>query len=131
MLESNTASMHLSQSSDSGISRMRAFRIALYISLTIFVMVVFDTALHPRDTVNWTSSTDDALEKFERLLQFDDDDRHDSDHFSRDTSNGPTILGYSKMPSSKPTSMPSPSPTSMPALLPTSSPSAEPSFRPS
>ena len=119
-------------------------RLALYVSLSIVFLVVFDALLNPVaiDQVSpayWNTSAYDAFDEItarglsesesesERFLVLDDDFRHDNGPNDEDATNGPTVLGYTKIPSSRPSMQPSPSPTSMPSLFPTSSPSGKPS----
>ena len=123
-------------------------RLALYISLSIVFLVVFDALLN-QDQLSpayWdTSAAYDEFDEItaiglsdsesERFLFLDDDFRHDNGPNDQDATNGPndqdatngpTVLGYTKMPSSRPSVQPSPSPTSIPSLFPTSSPSGKP-----
>jgi len=122
----------------------KRLRLALYVSLSIVFLVVFDALLNPVaiDQVSpayWNTSAYDAFDEItarglsesesesERFLVLDDDFRHDNGPNDEDATNGPTVLGYTKIPSSRPSVQPSPFPTSMPSLFPTSSPSGKPS----
>jgi PT repeat. len=70
-------------------------------------------------------------EYMDRYLQFTDDDRHNNGPDGQDATNGPTIFGYTKMPSSRPTRVPSSSPSARPSKRPSASPSNVPSKFPS
>ena len=120
----------------------KKLRFALYISLSIVFLVVFDALLNPIsiDQVSpayWDSSAYDEFDEItaiglsetesERFLFLDDDFRHNNGPNDQDATNGPTVLGYTKMPSSRPSVQPSPSPTSIPSLFPTSPPTGKPS----
>ena len=122
----------------------KRLRFALYVCLVIVFLVVFDALLNPVETdevspAYWNTSAYDAFNEItamglsksesesERFLVLDDDDRHDNGPNEQDATNGPTVLGYTKIPSSRPSVQPSPSPTSMPTSFPTSSPSGKPS----
>ena len=122
----------------------KRLRFALYVCLVIVFLVVFDALLNPVETdevspAYWNTSAYDAFDEItamglsksesesERFLVLDDDDRHDNGPNEQDATNGPTVLGYTKIPSSRPSVQPSPSPTSMPTSFPTSSPSGKPS----
>ena len=115
-------------------------RFALYVSLSIVFLVVFDALLNPVEADQVSPAPTPAYNAFgeitarglsesesERFLVLDDDFRHDNGPNDEDATNGPTVLGYTKIPSSRPSMQPSPSPTSMPSLFPTSSPSGKPS----
>jgi hypothetical protein len=124
--------------------KIRRLRLAaVYVCLSILAIVVFNAILNPTesDQINLAYSYSDTslfdasyndhssigVSELERFLQFDDDDRHNGGPDDQDVTNGPTVIGYTKMPSSKPSLEPSPPPTLKPSLLPTSSPTSEPS----
>lgn len=64
-----------------------------------------------------------------RFLQFDDDDRHDSNPNDKDSTNSPNS-GFTYVPSARPTMTPSQSPSRFPTLHPSLIPTSSPSFIP-
>jgi len=96
-------------------------RLALYIFLLIVFFVVFDALLNPIQTdqllhAYWDTSVFDSFDEItaiglsesEHFLLLDDDFRHDGHggHNDQDATNGPTVLGYTKIPSPPPSSSP-------------------------
>ena len=117
-------------------AKMRRLRLGLYGSLSILACIYsFSYSYSYGDTSNTSlfdgyavfDETSISGSDLDRVLQFEDDDRHNGGPNDQDATNGPTVIGYTRIPSSRPSREPSPLPTVMPTLLPSTSPTAEPS----